>query len=297
MFNISISLADNLAIQGKKQNVERDAFLTKADMKAFNENYLPDVFIAVCYEDGKIYLFNRSNTVDSVTGKWREFKCDAEIATQTDLGVVYVPANGGIKVAADGAISIDAARVPISETVTHPDGTTTVTTTIGGVPVSSTYNPDGSLSNSQIGDSVVAGAAVTTTTTPGTDPSGNPTVTVTTVTRTPAGTTTETATTTTGTDPSGNPFTTVDTTTTTPSGSNRVITTSTTDGTTGNITTSTTTGTNGPGLGYAQTTTTTTDPTGTPIGDTTLDTDITMDGDSIYLTKPEVDDLFADLEW
>lgn len=294
---MAISLADNLSIKGKKQNVERDAFATIAEMAAFNENYLPDVFIAVCYEDGKIYVFNRSNTVDATTGKWREFKCDANIATAISLGTVYVPTNGGINIATDGAITINKNVVPVSETTTNPDGTQTVTTTIGGIPVSSTYKPDGTLVGSQIGDTVVSGEITETTTTTGTDPAGNPTTTTVTVTKTPEGTTTKTDVTTTGTDPSGNSFTKTETTTDTPKGSNKVTTTETTDAGTGNKTTVTTTGTNGPGLGYSQTKTEEEDPSGTPIGDPTLETDITLDGDSIYLTKPEVDDMFDNLDW
>lgn len=68
---MAISLMDNINIANKKQNVERDAFDTFSDMKAYNEFYLPDVFIALCYEDRNLYKFDRNNTVDEITGKWR----------------------------------------------------------------------------------------------------------------------------------------------------------------------------------------------------------------------------------
>ena len=71
---MAISLLDNLNIRKKKPNVERDAFNTLADMKAYNENYLPDVFIALCYEDRCLYKFDRDNTIDEITGKWRKFE-------------------------------------------------------------------------------------------------------------------------------------------------------------------------------------------------------------------------------
>lgn len=70
---MAISLLDNLNIRKKKPNVERDAFNTLADMKAYNENYLPDVFISLCYEDKCLYKFDRNNTIDEITGKWRKF--------------------------------------------------------------------------------------------------------------------------------------------------------------------------------------------------------------------------------
>ena len=68
---MAISLLSNLKINMKAQNVERDAFDTIADMKAFSENYLPPIFDAYCYEDGRKYRYNASNEIDETTGKWR----------------------------------------------------------------------------------------------------------------------------------------------------------------------------------------------------------------------------------
>ena len=66
-----ISILDQFDLRAKKQNFNRDAFDTIADMKAFSENYLPPIFDAYCYEDGQKYRYNVSNTVDEETGKWR----------------------------------------------------------------------------------------------------------------------------------------------------------------------------------------------------------------------------------
>ena len=68
---MAISLLDNMSIKKKAPNVERDLFATVADMAAFNENYLPDVFECNVIEDGNRYRYNRSNIVDPVYGKWR----------------------------------------------------------------------------------------------------------------------------------------------------------------------------------------------------------------------------------
>ena len=68
---MAISLLSNLKINMKAQNVERDAFNTIADMKAFREEYLPDMFDAYCYEDSRKYRFIRSNEETPETGKWR----------------------------------------------------------------------------------------------------------------------------------------------------------------------------------------------------------------------------------
>jgi hypothetical protein len=70
---MAISLADNFSYSGAKPNFERDSYTTLADMVNVNENNLPAVFVGVCLETGKAYLFNKSNEIDPVLGKWREF--------------------------------------------------------------------------------------------------------------------------------------------------------------------------------------------------------------------------------
>ena len=70
---MAISTLDNFDIRSSSSNVERDSFSTIAEMAEYNEDYLPNLFIAVCEEDGAVYLFNKNNTVDETTGKWRRF--------------------------------------------------------------------------------------------------------------------------------------------------------------------------------------------------------------------------------
>lgn len=70
---MAISLIDNLKIQNKKQNVERDSFVSIADMVAYSPNYLPDLFHTMCEETGKMYVYNVNNDIDPVLGKWREY--------------------------------------------------------------------------------------------------------------------------------------------------------------------------------------------------------------------------------
>lgn len=68
---MAISLLDNMDYRGQKPNFSRDLFESIEDMKNFSENYLPDVFIAICKEDGLQYKYNRSNEIDETLGKWR----------------------------------------------------------------------------------------------------------------------------------------------------------------------------------------------------------------------------------
>ena len=68
---MSISMLDNIGYKGKKPDNVRSYFETKADMVSFSENYLPDIYITLCGEDGNQYKFNRSNPEDPELGKWR----------------------------------------------------------------------------------------------------------------------------------------------------------------------------------------------------------------------------------
>lgn len=61
---------DNIEYLSKKPLSTRELFDDVASMAAFSENYLPDVF-ECNIKSGERYRFNRNNSVDPVTGKWR----------------------------------------------------------------------------------------------------------------------------------------------------------------------------------------------------------------------------------
>lgn len=48
--------------------------LTKAEMLVVNDNIMPDVYLALCKDDGQLYLYNKSNTADPETGKYRLYE-------------------------------------------------------------------------------------------------------------------------------------------------------------------------------------------------------------------------------
>nr|DAI06015.1 MAG TPA: hypothetical protein [Crassvirales sp.] len=73
---MAIKIGANFAYNGKLANFERDSFETKAAMKAFNENSIDEGHLSYCKEDGKTYQYKSSNSVDTVTGRWRVFKTD-----------------------------------------------------------------------------------------------------------------------------------------------------------------------------------------------------------------------------
>lgn len=73
---MAIKIGANFAYNGKLSNFERDSFETKAAMKAFDENSIDEGHLSYCKEDGNIYQYKHTNTVDTTTGRWRIFKTD-----------------------------------------------------------------------------------------------------------------------------------------------------------------------------------------------------------------------------
>lgn len=60
---------------------DRD-LITKADMLTINDNVWPDHKLTVCSDDGKVYLYSKSNESDPETGKFRLFSTDSLTDTQ-----------------------------------------------------------------------------------------------------------------------------------------------------------------------------------------------------------------------
>ena len=76
---MAIKIGSNFAYNGKLPNFERDSFETKAAMKAFDENSIDEGHLSYCKEDGNIYQYKHTNTVDATTGRWRVFKIDVVV--------------------------------------------------------------------------------------------------------------------------------------------------------------------------------------------------------------------------
>lgn len=89
--------------------IDERLVLTKAEMLAINESTMPDVYMACCKDDGKIYVFNKVNTQNTDTGKFEELKTGGgsytlPVATPSDLGGV-MPDDVTIKADSAGVIS------------------------------------------------------------------------------------------------------------------------------------------------------------------------------------------------
>lgn len=123
---MALSFLDNVDYRGKKPNFTRDLFETVADMAAFNENYLPDLFIACNKESGKVYVFNRENTVDTTFGKWRELEGGAGGASSWEdlIGKPFKDIDGNVfSVDENGILSVE---IPIKKITVNEEEVTPV---------------------------------------------------------------------------------------------------------------------------------------------------------------------------
>ena len=105
---MAISLIDNLKIQNKKQNVERDSFATILDMVSYSPNYLPNIFHAMCEETGKMYVYNVNNDIDPVLGKWRVLEGSG--GGTADVPIEKIKVNGELQTPVNKVVDI---TVPI----------------------------------------------------------------------------------------------------------------------------------------------------------------------------------------
>lgn len=56
---------------GSSQPIDSRLILTKAQMLAIDENIEPSNYLALCKDDGRLYIYNSANTIDVETGKFR----------------------------------------------------------------------------------------------------------------------------------------------------------------------------------------------------------------------------------
>lgn len=59
---------------GGTEPIDKRLVLTKAEMLAFDDSLMPSDYLCMCSDDHKQYQYNKNNTVDPVTGKFRVFE-------------------------------------------------------------------------------------------------------------------------------------------------------------------------------------------------------------------------------
>lgn len=110
-----IKLPDSFIVTTDKP-IDTRLTLTKADMRDTLDARMPDVYLAVCKDDGKLYLYKKSNEFDDETGKFRLQDADISedglavklpgalakaLAIQEEDSGLVVDSSGNIKVSLD----------------------------------------------------------------------------------------------------------------------------------------------------------------------------------------------------
>ena len=84
---MAIELPQGLKITSK-QPVDTRILLKKSAMLTVDENMMPAKYFAICMDDGKLYLYNKSNDINSETGKFRVLEANVDLsnyATKEEL--------------------------------------------------------------------------------------------------------------------------------------------------------------------------------------------------------------------
>ena len=96
--DLPFELQNNSPVDAKQN------FKTLAEMKNFDERFLSDTAMCTCDEDGKLYVFNKLNTVDPDTGKWREVQGEGTGNVDTMTVSEYTTFWDNLEITASGYI-------------------------------------------------------------------------------------------------------------------------------------------------------------------------------------------------
>ena len=54
-----------------KEPIDARLVLTKEQMATEKDTLMPQVYFTICLDDGQLYVYNKSNSIDERTGKYR----------------------------------------------------------------------------------------------------------------------------------------------------------------------------------------------------------------------------------
>lgn len=106
--------------------IDDRAYLTKAQMLAVDENIYPDYFLAVCADDGFLYMFDKNMTAENVsaeTGKFKLFSEDASRSEEATIELIKKHAYEGVYKVHEVEVIDDVSGLPTGEKITVVDET------------------------------------------------------------------------------------------------------------------------------------------------------------------------------
>lgn len=70
--------------------IDARILLTKEEMKNINQNIMPNIYFALCKDDGKLYLYNKNNSFNDITGYFSLYESQvyADSITQEDIDLI-----------------------------------------------------------------------------------------------------------------------------------------------------------------------------------------------------------------
>ena len=140
---------------GTPQPIDSRNVLSKEAMKNINENVWPDTYFATCKDDGKLYVFNKSNELSDETGKFRlvtensltdaDMEIGEDISSTQDIGLLAsgtkIKSTASIK---DILLNILTGSGPKTTTVTDNNTTVTEESKLDGGNIENASNETGS---------------------------------------------------------------------------------------------------------------------------------------------------------
>lgn len=90
-----------------KEPIDVRLILTKAEMLIINDSIMPDMYFAICKDDGKLYVYNKANEQDDLTGKYRLYGTDTSstASVSKEEGNIIEQKSDGLFVSENESIS------------------------------------------------------------------------------------------------------------------------------------------------------------------------------------------------
>lgn len=71
---MAIAIGDNLSYKGKKPDFVRQQYEYITDLASVNDNQMSPMYVAWCLENHKVYVYDKDNEIDPMTGRFRELQ-------------------------------------------------------------------------------------------------------------------------------------------------------------------------------------------------------------------------------
>ena len=70
--------------------IDARILLTQEEMKNIHQNIMPNLYFALCKDDGKLYLYNKNNSFNDITGYFSLYESQvyADSITQEDIDLI-----------------------------------------------------------------------------------------------------------------------------------------------------------------------------------------------------------------